>query len=389
MARPRVLVVGGGLAGVSAAWHLASSHDVVVLEQGRQLAGEASADNAGMVRRLGEDPYERALAVRTHAFLERLGPDWDGLAVSRRVGAVLGLVCEPHRLHDAAAHLRARGVRVEGCDAPAEVAPILKGTDLVWAWHLPDERVADAHALVTGFARGSRRRGVVLRTRCRVEAIVAGGGGLGVETSDGLLEADAVVLACGAWAGGLASRLGLERPLVPLRRSLLQTGPHSMSRPDHPWTWLDDVGVYVRPEAGGWLCSPCDEAVDRPAEGPGSRGTVAVENRALLLDKLARYLPAMGEPRFVGGWTGLRTFAPDRRPVLGADPDVEGLWWVAGLGGFGVTCAAAAGEAVASWMRGVATPWLSPAPVGPGRLYPKRWWIRPDGHVHHVVAGPA
>ena len=157
--RPDVIVVGGGLAGLSVAWHLSRDHRVLVLEQGAQPGAEASAQNAGMVRRLGEDPHERALALRTHAFLEAPTGSLEGAMLSRVTGAVVGLATDPHHLHDGAAHLRAAGVRIEAVDRPGEVAPILEGTRLAAAWYLPDERVADAHALVDGLLRGIRAEG--------------------------------------------------------------------------------------------------------------------------------------------------------------------------------------------------------------------------------------
>ena len=102
--------------------------------------------------------------------------------------------------------------------------------------------------------------------------------------------------------------------------------------------------------------------------------------RAIAFDKLGR-LPTLTGLRLAGGWTGLRTFAPDRRPILGPDPELPGLHWAAGLGGFGVTCSYAVGEAVATWLRGQTLPWLDAAPVSPARAFPRRWAIRPQGDL--------
>src|SRR5690606_10405995 len=123
-----VVVVGAGLAGCSVAAHLDGAR-VVVLERGAQRGAEATSQNAGMIRRLGEDPWERALALRSSEKLAALGDD-----VSRRVGAVLGLVHDATWLNDGVAHLRARGVRVEASDRPEEVAPALAGARLARAW---------------------------------------------------------------------------------------------------------------------------------------------------------------------------------------------------------------------------------------------------------------
>ncbi|MCB9687374.1 MAG: FAD-binding oxidoreductase [Alphaproteobacteria bacterium] len=379
---PDVVVVGAGLAGLATAWHLAPRARVLVLDQGEQAGAEASAQNAGMVRRLGEDPYERALAVRTAAWLSDPGEDWEGRAPSRVVGAVLGLARDPQHLHDGVAHLRARGVAVAQPADPVGVAPILAGSPLTAAWWVPDERVADAWSLIQGFLAGLRRHGGALRTRTRVLGLRTDAGRVtGVDTDQGPIEAGRVLLAAGAWSAGLVAPLGLRRPLIPLRRTLVQTLPHPASRPDHPWVWIDDEGVYARPEGGGWLVSGCDEAVDPPSGGPGSRGPLDPALAALALDKIARFLPALADARVAGGWSGLRTFAPDRRPVLGEDPELAGLWWAAGLGGFGVTCGYAVGEVVATWMDGRTVDWLSPRGVSPGRAFPTRLLVRSGGVI--------
>ena len=166
---------------------------------------------------------------------------------------------------------------------------------------------------------------------------------------------------------------------MPLARTLLHSAPHPLSRPDHPWCWVDDAGVYARPEGAGWLVSPCDEARRAPPAGPGSAGEVTPAGETLAAEKLTRLMPALGDLRIAGGWTGLRTFAPDRRPLIGADPALDGLWWAAGLGGFGVTCGYAVGEALAAWMRGQDTPWLRPGAVSPGRPLAARFPILPRG----------
>lgn len=377
-----VVIIGGGLAGLASAWWLAPDHRVLVLEQGEALGAEATAQNAGMVRRLGEDPCERALAMRTHLFLAA-PPDELGV-LATRTGAVLGLAHDPHHLHDAVAHLRAAGVPIVALDRPAAVAPALAGAHLSVCWYDENALVADVHAIITGLRRGLRggrsRHGAEVRCGVQVSGLrVESGRVVGVDTPTGPVFADRVVLAAGAWSGALAARAGLWRPLIPLRRTLLYGEEATISRPDHPWCWVDDVGIYVRPEAGGWLVSGCDEAVAPAPPGPGSKGRVDDLQRALAVDKLKHHIPALAGLRLSRGWTGLRTFAPDRVPVLGPDPEVSGLWWVAGLGGFGVTCGIAAAEAVATWMRGDDTPWLDASGVSPGRPWLRRWPIRPTG----------
>ncbi len=387
LSQSEVLVVGAGLAGLSVAWWLRDHARVQVVDMAPQAGAEASSQNAGMVRRLGEDPYERTLALRVHELLDQ--PPTEALAdplLSRKTGAVLALAHDPYQLHDAVSSLRARGMALEALDAPrlAEVAPILAGAELARAWYIADERVADAGLLVSALLQDLRRSGrVTFRPNQRVERLLVEGGRVrGAVIAGQRVEAEKVVLATGAWSRLLAEAHGVKRPLIPIRRTLIQARGRRAEH-GHPWCWIDDVGVYARPEGEGWLVSGCDEALDPPRSlQPGSRGPVGEAERALAMDKVGRWFPGLADLTPMGGWTGLRTFAPDRRPVLGSDPDLPGLWWCAGLGGFGVTCGLAAGEAVAAWMMGQAVPFLTdPEAVSPGRPFFRRWPIRPSGDI--------
>lgn len=389
-----VAVIGGGLCGVSVAHALATGGhgSVLLLEQGEQLGGEASAQNAGMVRRLALDPVERELACRSAAALDR--PAFaDAL---RTPGAVLAAGHDPAPLGAAAADLAARGIRVH--ELPLDtLPPALSGSPVQRAWSLPDERVADAWGVLSVLAREARAAGAVLATGRRVSAVLTHAGrAVGVQTDQGPIRADVIVLATAAWAHHQARALGLDRPLVPLARHLLLTTAHPLSAPDHPWCWVDDAGVYARPESGGWLCSPCDEAPRDPGPGPGSRGPAEPLGYALAQDALERWFPALGPVRFQHGWTGLRTFCPDRRPLVGLDPELPGLAWATGFGGFGVTCSLAVGPVLVDLLAGRALQGLDPTSLAPGRAFPswelpkgcRDWWQRQGVPAPVPVAVP-
>ncbi len=384
-----VIIVGGGLAGCSTAWHLSQHSPVTLLEMGPEPGREASAQNAGMIRRMGEDPCERALALRTHAFLAQPHPDWPENP-SRQTGALLGLVRDPHHLSDAAAHLSAAGVPFEVCDRPPDVAPVLAGSSFARGWYLPEERVVDAPGLVAGFLAGAQRRGTTVQTGQPVQRLLVHGGRIqGVQTPDGPIHSDRVVLAAGAWSAPIALTAGLERSLVPLRRAVFGTDPHPLATDNHPWCWLDDVGVWAVAEGDHWISSPCDEVPEPAPDGPDSIGKAQPTKQRLLVEKITEHLPSLADASFSFDWTGLRTFAPDRRPLLGKDPDLPGLWWAAGLGGFGVTCSYGVGEVLTAWMLGRETPWLRPAAVNPARPQAGRWLIRPDGDLHRGRLTPS
>jgi len=386
-----VIVVGAGLAGLSTAWHLPAEWRVIVVEQGQHPAMEASAQNSGLLRRMDLEPAERALAKRTWTALQAPHTDWP-VSPTTPTGAVLALGRDPLHLHDAVAHLKAGGVRVLPVRDPEALSPALQCSPLVRAWHLPDEQTIDLPKLVDGFLAGLARMKRSPRCGVQVTGFRQNNAGdiTGVDTTAGALQAPRVVLAGGAWCQPLAATIGLHRPLIPLRRTVAIC--RSDVRAHGPWVWVDDVGVYVRPEGTHWLASPCDEVIDPPGEGPGSTGVPDKRAEALLRTKLAKYFPQLAQPTFIRGWTGLRTFAPDRRPMLGSDPAAPGLWWAAGLGGAGLSGCFGVGEALAGWMTNAQIDWLDPHAIHPGRAQLSRWAIQPDGDPQHArlvrVQGP-
>jgi D-arginine dehydrogenase len=351
---------------------------VLVLEQADAPGMGATSQNSGMIRRMDPEPCDRALAQRTHHFLTEVAPDWGKHDLSQISGAVLGLVRDPLWLNNAVVHLRAHGVVVEQAD-PGSV-PALEGSPLVAAWSLPEERVTHGPSLVNTFLERAQAQGAVVRTRSAVhQLLVEQGRCIGVMTAEGPIHAGTVVLAGGAWCGRLAADAGLQRPLIPLRRMVGVTAPDPISVDTHPWCWLDDVGCYIRPRDGAWLASPCDEVPEPPPPGAESTGSPTASQWQLFHDKVLRYFPRIGRLDVSRGWTGLRTYAPDRRPLLGADPELPGLWWAAGLGGSGLSSSWGVGEALAAWFDGQHTPWLDATGVDPGRSQLRRWPILPDG----------
>ncbi len=374
-----VIVIGGGVVGASVAWHLARNHRVCVLEQSAAPGLEATSQNAGLIRRMSVEPSDRALARRTFAFLQSPPASWRGRVPAHTTGAVLALGHDPLHLHDAVAHLTAAGVQVCSVDHPARLTPLLAGSPLCGAWHLPDEMVLDGKALTDLFLEGGTDRTLDVHLGVRVIGLHrVAGRVVGVQTEDELFLADRVVIAGGAWCQDLADSAGLDRPLIPLRRHILHLqGPTFES----PWVWVEDIGVYVRGDGDHWMACACDEALAPLPTGPDSAGPLSAAAAALVEAKVRTFFPTLSGAKVIGGWSGLRTFAPDRHPVLGPDPDLPGLWWAAGLGGGGVSGCVGVGEAIAAWMADEPTPWLDTAAVAPGRAMLSRWAIYPRGDL--------
>jgi D-arginine dehydrogenase len=224
------------------------------------------------------------------------------------------------------------------------------------------EGVVDVHALLTHYLRIAREAGFELVTDCAVEALVVEAGRVvGVETTRGAVRAGVTIDASGAWAGRLG-RAGRRLPLQPVRRHLFVSGPVAGVTRMQPYAWVEDAGFYFRPEAEGLLLSPCDETPWEPCLPPTD--PAAAE---LLAAKLVRFAPGLADLAIRKSWACLRTFAPDRRPIIGHDPDLPGLFHVSGLGGFGMMTSAATGDLAAALLTGAAPDWIDASAVDPAR----------------------
>ncbi|MCC7035438.1 MAG: FAD-binding oxidoreductase [Acidobacteria bacterium] len=358
------LIVGAGFAGAATAWALgrAGLGPGLILEQEDTWGVHASGRNAALLRLAESDDVVATLVARSLPALRALdetgGPllaRTGGLTLAGAAGAA-----ELAHLHDG---LRRRGLHAEllGSDAACARHPWLAHVAFARALWCADEGVVDIHALLGLYLRRARESGFAVWTGCRAEALIVEGGRVaGVRTPQGEVRAGLVIDAGGAWAGRLGAAAGAGLPLRPLRRHLFVSAAAHGIPAGAPMVWMEDASLYFRPESGGLLLSPCDES---PAE-PGVPDThpSAAES---LAEKIHGHVPGLADLTIRRSWACLRTFAPDRRPVVGPDPRLPGLFHVSGLGGFGMMCSAAIGELAADLVAGKRPAWIDPAAVAP------------------------
>jgi glycine/D-amino acid oxidase-like deaminating enzyme len=334
-----ILIIGGGIAGLATACHLAlaGQSGVVLVDREAQAGFYASGHNAGIARRLTGRAEHTALTVPGRDLLMQAG-------LMRASGGCL-LAAEPGGADALAEEARAFGVEsTRGSGSPI---PGLRAAE--WL-HLPGDGVIDIDAALRHCADTARGGGARLRFGCQVLGITPGPAGFQVATDQGPIRARTVVNAAGAWAqevGRMAG--GLDIPFQPLRRHLVWSTADCPA--DQPWAWWADRPLYLRPESGGALLCACEEStVKLPPRG------LQPDNDASVLEGLAASLkeliPALAAAPVARIWCGLRTFAPDRRFVLGPDPIQPNLFWVAGLGGHGMTSGLAVGRRAAEAILG-------------------------------------
>lgn len=358
-----VVVIGGGFAGASVAAALGRAGVGGLLLEREPLPGTyASGRNASIARQ-----------VETHTVLCKLAIEGvrrlraktvDGRPVLRECGGLYLLHGGPDRADPWQSPMREHGVPCEFL--PASEArrrfPFLQQLDFDYAIFSPTDGVVDIHALLSGLLSEAKASGFELITGCAADSLVLEEGAVcGVRTPSGNVKARLVVDAGGAWAG----RLGREAeplPLQALRRHLFVSGDCELVPRDAPTVWDLDIGYYLRPEGAGLLLCPCDET-----EYPPGEPAVDPAAQDLLVEKLLQHAPGLADISLRRNWACLRTFAPDRLPVIGWDAQVRGLFHVSGLGGFGMTASLAIGDIAATMICGGVPDWIEAAAFSAGR----------------------
>lgn len=353
MSHADIVIVGGGAAGLATAYHLAAHPDagrVVLIERNPLLAAESSAHNAAILRTLDEDVLQTRIAVRSAAFLRDPPPGFSDVPLVDGRGLLLmaapGGEAQLRTHAESVAGLRSEWLDREGIRA---LHPWVR-PDGDGAVFLPDDGQIDISALMAGFAKGARERGVEVWQGTPVDRLMSSHGRVhGVHLGDGRhLNALHVVIAAGGWAAELGARAGSRVRLRVTRRHLMVTRPSPDVRRDWPVVWqLGAAPFYARPESGGMLLCACD--IDDVDPDDYERSELV---REAIAHRAARYLPDLLEVGAGQYWCGLRTLSADGRFVVGADADVEGLHWAAGLAGAGMVCSAEVGRIAAATLLG-------------------------------------
>jgi D-arginine dehydrogenase len=370
---PEVLVIGAGIAGVSLAAELAPFRRVLVLEMEDHPCYHTTGRSAALFAEAYGSPVIRRLTQSSRAFLEAPPPGfaehplliprgWMFVADAGRLGTLDALLED---INSTGGGLH----RLSLAEALHRV-PILDPAWLGGALHDDHALDMDVHALHQGYLRQIRAAGGTVRTTIRVEGLERRDGRWVVHTPQGDFFAPVVVNAAGAWADRLGGLAG-ARPigLNPLRRTALMLAPPAgMEVAAWPMVVDADETFYFKPDGGQLLLSPCDETPSQPCDAHPDTLDVAIAVDRLM-EATTLQVRAVGR-----SWAGLRSFVADRNPVVGFEPTVEGLFWVAGQGGYGLQTAPALSRAAASLVLGKGLPddllakGLTESDLSPARL---------------------
>lgn len=339
------VIIGGGVMGVSTAYHLAARgcQDVVLLEKAVFLGSEATGKCAGGIRYQFSTEINVRLSLLSLPMLvnfeEELGQQidlrWTGylflLDNDADVCAYQAQVSMQNRL----------GVpsQMLSHDEAAQMVPLLNTADIMGGAYHARDGLADPSGVVQGYAAGARRQGVQLLTGVEVTGIrVQAGKVTGVQTSQGAIDAPVVVNAAGPWAGQVAAMAGVQLPISPVRRQIAVTTPLPEVPADFPFVIDFSRNLYFHREGRGVLTGQSN--VNEP---PGFNQSVDHNWTEQHLDNAIFRFPLLAKAGLLREWAGLYEVTPDAHPVIDRLADPLGFYVVAGFSGHGFMHGPAAG----------------------------------------------
>lgn len=342
------VIIGAGFAGAGTAYHLSrrGSGRILLLEQEAIPGFHSSGRNAAMVRQCVPDLALDELTREGAHFIRNLPEDWPEPVQFKQNGSLLlGSGKGWEKLQHDAKLGRSVGIEMElwTPQQAKRFLPLLRDAEFDGAAWCGTDGIIDIHALLSGYLKAAGAAGAKTRYGAAVRAIEKQGKEFTIITDKDTVRTGVVVNASGAWANTLAGLAGAARlPLRPCRRHLFVSGPLSWVNKAWPFVWDVTHDIYFRPEGDGLLLCACDQEELPPCDPP-----VSGDVQELLAEKIQNYIPALSDVSISRGWAGFRTLTPDGRFVIGWDGEVEGFFWVAGLGGHGMTTSAAVGRLAA------------------------------------------
>jgi D-arginine dehydrogenase len=343
-------VIGGGIAGVSIASHLAEHARVALVEMESQPGYHSTGRSVSLFCETYGGPVVRALTRASRRFyFEPPSTFCTAPLVTPRPLLMIASSSQTDALQEffTSATPRDRVERLSSREA-IEAFPLLARGDLVGAALLRETADIDVHELLQGYLRLFRMRGGTFRADTPLTQLARHGDAWTLSTSRGDIRAATVVNAAGAWAGEIGKLAGaMNIGLRPLKRSVAlidQPPDHNMN----DWPLLVDAEerFYAKPSPGRLFLSPADETLSAPCDAQADDIDLAEA-----VDRFER-ATTIEVKRLVGRWAGLRSFVADREPVVGFDPLVPGFFWLAAFGGYGIQISPALSPLAASWARG-------------------------------------
>src|SRR5579883_1951609 len=356
----RVVVIGGGIAGCSVAYHLASLgvSEVLLLERSTLSSG-TTWHSTGNMETYREDPLIFQMVQYGAALYPQLAAQTDRDIGWRTVGRVMYTDREDRwaRWRALPELGRARGIEIGLLDpqALARRLPIIATDGLIGGLWIPSDARVNATDAVFAFAAAAKARGMRIRNETAATAIVTRDGRVcGIATTTGMIDCEAVVVAAGLWSREILATCGYNAPLYALEHQYLITEPQGIER-NLPLFLSYDDQLYGREEVGGLMIGSLDDhAVPLAAEELPQNFSFALLNERWeqfepYLSTAMRRFPSLRNADVKMLLNGPESFTPDGQMLLGPVPGASGVYACCGFNSNGIALSPAAGRFIAEW----------------------------------------
>ena len=333
-----VVIIGGGIMGMSIAYHLAARgcSDVVLLEKEEQFGTGATGTNAGGIRHQFSTRVNIELSRRSIEMIERFPQEMDQEVDINLCGYLFLLDNDRDvvSFKENIALQHSCGIETELLD-PSEIArfaPQMQIDDIICGAFYGKDGITDPHSVLQGYTTQARRLGAQLETGKSVSDIRMKAGRIqSVGLEDGTwIDTSTVIIAAGPWSGVIGELAGVDLPVDPVRRQIMVTRPIEGVGPDFPFMIDFSKSLYFHYESGGILTG-----MSNPDQPVGFDTSVDEAWRMTHFVNAAERMPVLESSEVLTEWAGLYEVTPDAQPILGKLPQVEGLYSCTGFSGHG------------------------------------------------------
>ena len=346
-----IVIIGGGVMGASAAYHLAKRgmRNIVLLEKEELFGTGATGRCAGGVRYQFSTEINIRLSLESLPMIERFRDEIGQDVNYRKCGYLLIATNEKDAI------LFGRNVELQnslgvqtkllsGAEVRARL-PLMKFEDALAGTFNQEDGIVDPNSVVAGYISAAQKMGVKTLTRAEVAGIrVRAGEVEAVETTQGMIQSRMILNAAGPWAGQVCQMAGVQIPIVAIRRQMFTTNPLKEIPEDFPFVIDFAQSLYFHPEGEGLLIGMSNQA-----EKPGFDQTVDEKFEFLNLEAAIERMPLLERASRASHWAGLYEVTPDAHPVFGGS-NIKGFTICAGFSGHGFMHGPIAGKLMSEYI---------------------------------------
>lgn len=348
------VIIGGGIAGLSAAFNLASAGfgDILILEKELFVGSGATSKCAGGIRAQFSSRVNIEVSIKSIEVFEHFEEITGEPALYDQVGYMFLLTdeetLEPYLKAYELQKSLGLDVRLIGPREAQELAPPARTDDVIKATFCPRDGLGDPHEYLQGYFRASKRLGVDIFTETPATGITINGGKVtGVKTPREVFVTPLVINAAGPYARLIGEMVGINVPVEPYRRQIVTTGELDFIPPTMPMVVDVSSGLYCHKESKGLLMGWADPSVQ-----PGFDESQDPDYNDTILMKALDRMPRLETAEVANSWAGLYETTPDHHAIIGFADGIEGFFIISGFSGHGFMHAPGAGIIAAELITG-------------------------------------